>query len=324
MPKLTCLRGCPGSGKSTWAFEELKRTGNSVRVNRDSLREMLHGFDAKWSGAREKLTVNAERIIVMDALANGKNVIVDDTNLLGSGTSKWEDLARISGADFVVKDFTGVPIAECIQRDAQREGKARVGRGVIERMALFGGLIDLSSCDKVAIVDIDGTIANLDHRLHFIQAANTSQVYGSVSTKDWNGFFEALSDDTPFNKIIISVNNLKRMGFTVLLLSGRSAHTGHATVEWLQKYTIMFDHIFMRQTGVQRPDFEIKRELFNAMLHAGLRKDAIKIVIDDRESVCEVWRELGLPLVQVDRGSAIQIHPSAMRLAVEIGIPIRL
>ena len=282
---------------------------------------MLHGPDAKWSGAREKLTVNAERIIVMDALANGKNVIVDDTNLLGSGTARWQDLARISNADFTVKDFTIVPIAECIRRDALRAGKARVGRGVIERMALQAGLIDLSLYDRVAVVDIDGTLSCLDHRLSYLDE----------TPKNYDKFFDDVVLDSRFDSIWNAVRNLHSSGHTIIVLSGRTATCGYDTNEWLnsREYAtegvpaLPFSHLLMRRSGDRRPDNLAKRELMQMMFTAGFQKDAIKIIIDDRESVCEVWRELGLPLVQVDHGAAIQIHPNALKLAVEIGIPIK-
>ena len=168
MSHLTILRGLPGSGKTTFALAELKRTGNAIRVNRDELRIILHGPDAKWSGERERVTAAAETAIVRDALLNKKNVIIDDTNLLGSGTARWTELAA-SLATVHIEDFTKtVSIEECIARDRGRSGKARVGRGVIERMALQAGLIDLGGLNRVAIIDVDGTLSCLDHRLVYM------------------------------------------------------------------------------------------------------------------------------------------------------------
>ena len=40
------------------------------------------------------------------------------------------------------------------------------------------------------VCDIDGTIANLSHRLHFIQPEEGGK-------KDWDSFFAGVSDDEP-------------------------------------------------------------------------------------------------------------------------------
>jgi hypothetical protein len=57
------------------------------------------------------------------------------------------------------------------------------------------------------------------------------------------------------------------------------------------------------------------------MFKAGLRKEAIKYIIDDRESVCAVWRELDLPLIQVKEDHIIATHPSIWGQIPAIGIP---
>ena len=254
MPKLFILKGLPGSGKSTYALEELRRDGNTIRVNRDELRTMLHG-NLKWSGTREKATVAAEKAIVRDALLRGQHVIVDDTNLLGSGVKRWQEFAT-SDAHVEIVDFTDVSIATCIERDRLRTGTARVGRGVIERMALTSGLIDLSKHDKVAIVDVDGTLANLDHRLHFLER----------QPKDYDGFFKHVVYDEPIQSIVLAVRGLELSRHLVIILSGRPTTVGYGTEKWLLNADIPFQHLFMRQGGNHQPDNEVKYALMASML----------------------------------------------------------
>ena len=329
--KLIVLKGLPGSGKSTLAEERLKKDGNAVRVCRDDLRAMVHR-GLKWSGARERTVIDIETAIAFNALSAGKNVIVDDTNILGKGYHLWKDACetwRKLGKDieFEVVDFTPnsktpVTIQECIRRDSLRTGTARVGRGVIERMALFGELIDLSPFDKVAIVDIDGTLSCLDHRLKYIES----------TPKDYDKFFATVCFDGWFHSVWAAVRTLANTGHLIIVLSGRTASCGHATAEWLEfgnpreenkdGIPLPYDHLFMRQSGDKKPDHEAKREIFDAMLRAGLRKDSIKVVIDDRDSVCDLWRSLELPLIQVDRGKAIEIEASAIEISGEIGLTI--
>ena len=49
---------------------------------------------------------------------------------------------------------------------------------------------------KIVICDIDGTIANNDHRQHFLEGK-----------KDWDGFFSELYKDKPIFEIIDKVNS---------------------------------------------------------------------------------------------------------------------
>jgi hypothetical protein len=60
------------------------------------------------------------------------------------------------------------------------------------------------------------------------------------------------------------------------------------------------------------------------MIAAGLRKDAIKIVLDDRDSVCAVWRDLGLPLIQVKDGAAIEVQASTLHMLRDYCIPVNI
>jgi hypothetical protein len=51
--KLIITRGLPGSGKTTWARQQVR----FVRVNRDDLREMLHGGMLGTGWAEVQVTV---------------------------------------------------------------------------------------------------------------------------------------------------------------------------------------------------------------------------------------------------------------------------
>ena len=117
MATLTITRGLPGSGKTTWARQQ----GGAVRVNRDDLRRMLHGGAIGLGWAEVQVTV-AQRALIDALLRAGLNVICDDTNLRASVVRELRQLAGACGADVVVRDFTDVPLEECLRRDALRDG----------------------------------------------------------------------------------------------------------------------------------------------------------------------------------------------------------
>lgn len=132
--KLIATRGLPGCGKSTWAEQQvLANPANTVRVNRDLFRIMLH-FN-KWNKEAEKLTVAARNATLRILMNNCvETIICDDTNLDPEVMASLQYIASINGYAFEITDFTDVPLHVCIDRDANREGRARVGSEVILRM----------------------------------------------------------------------------------------------------------------------------------------------------------------------------------------------
>jgi predicted kinase len=136
-PALVIVQGLPGSGKTTFTETVLFRYPDTVRrVSRDHLRRML--FDSPYqpeSPDREAMVTAVQAAAVDLLLANGYVAIVDDTNLnrnhLASMVSRIGPIYR---SDIRIIDFTGIPVTECIQRDAERPEAERVGADVITGM----------------------------------------------------------------------------------------------------------------------------------------------------------------------------------------------
>lgn len=76
---LTCMRGYPGSGKSTKAREIAAATG-AVVVCRDDIRKMLHDNYFTGEKEREAEVTIAERAQVSAFLKAGVSVVVDATH----------------------------------------------------------------------------------------------------------------------------------------------------------------------------------------------------------------------------------------------------
>ena len=120
MPKLTITRGLPASGKSTWAREQLRTVAlRAARINRDDLRRTMHGGFSGAGWAERQVTV-AQHAAIAALLRSGVDVICDDTNLWSRVVRDLVDLAADCRAEFVVQDFTDVPVAVCIERDRLR------------------------------------------------------------------------------------------------------------------------------------------------------------------------------------------------------------
>ena len=280
MSKLILMQGLPASGKSTRAEQIMKESGNAVRLNRDLLRTMLH-FD-KWSGKNEGMTKDAERILAKEFLLENKVVIIDDTNLNPGTIESWKQLAKEFGASFEIQKVH-TDFYECIGLDMFRPNS--VGVDVIAQMARRYNLYPWNKAE--VIVDIDGTLSDLTHRLHF----------SKEPTKDWDKFFELVKDDSPRQEIIDQVKELSHT-YNIILVSGRPERCRQATLDWMNRHGVPVRLLFMRQDHDKRPDTEVKQDILNKYF----RKDLIKLVIDDRPSVIRMWRENGLEVMDVGTG----------------------
>lgn len=129
---LTICRGIPGSGKSTWAREQVRRSqGKTKRVNRDDLRAMID--DSRWSRTNEKHINFLREYVIGHYLDEGFSVVIDDTNCKTAYVkSLIEKFGRRPGLTVQVKVFD-TDLAVCLVRNGGREGAAYVPEDVIRR-----------------------------------------------------------------------------------------------------------------------------------------------------------------------------------------------
>lgn len=86
--KVYLLVGFLGSGKSTWARRHVQENPNTVIINRDALRTMFFGkYD--YLPAVEFLVRKCAYFIVEEAIYNGFDVIIDETNLSRAKRFGW-------------------------------------------------------------------------------------------------------------------------------------------------------------------------------------------------------------------------------------------
>jgi phosphoglycolate phosphatase-like HAD superfamily hydrolase len=140
----------------------------------------------------------------------------------------------------------------------------------------------------VVIVDLDGTVADLKHRLGYIK----------VKPKNYDAFFAGVYNDEVHRDIIFLVQALHDAGATIILASGRPEKTRENTERWLVEKAGLdcWVKLYMRQDNDFRPDDIVKLELLEQM-----RKDGYDPVmaIDDRQRVVDMWRAAGLRCLQV-------------------------
>lgn len=135
------------------------------------------------------------------------------------------------------------------------------------------------------IFDLDGTLANIDHRTHFVRGGK----------RDWKSFFAACADDLAVPHVVETFKAHLDAGHKVRIWSGRSDVVRAETEEWLQNVSgidpCYLQH--MRADGDNTPDVELKRYWLNQEYE---RPD---LVYDDRQRVVDMWRAEGVPCFQV-------------------------
>jgi hypothetical protein len=67
------------------------------------------------------------------------------------------------------------------------------------------------------------------------------------------------------------------------------------TEKWLAKHSVPHDFLYMRPLEDKRPDDVVKQEILDTLLP---KKELIEFVVDDRQSVVDMWRKNGLTVLQ--------------------------
>ncbi len=309
MTEFIITRGLPASGKTTWAkkwvahsYQPDSGLNSRARVNKDDIRKMLH--DSHFEKGVTEKQVNAARDAAITALLkSGVSVVNDDTNLPQRTAREMKKIADRTGAIFTVVDFTDVDLDVCIERDKIRWAESPVGEEVIREMhqrfikgkklplplpeepegdkTLWAPVVFNPFLREAIIVDIDGTVAIKGDR----------DIYDD----------SLLHLDTPNRPVVELVQRYAYNGMNVVFCSGRGDGCREATEAWLRKHVLdgAYFELHMRRQEDNRKDSQVKYELFDEFIRP---KYNISFVLDDRNQVVEMWRAIGLTVLQVAPG----------------------
>ena len=289
MSKIILLRGLPASGKSTWAKEFARVNPNVVRVSRDDLRaQMYPGSD--YRDIDEDLITGAETALVRAALRQDKTVVVDAMHLQQRYINRWQKLGypvqivefHTDEATLLVRNTNRdnrVPnhvIVDNYKKFVNKDGSLRKVSLKPEEYVIDYKYVPDNTKPTAVIVDIDGTLAHNDGHRSFY---DYSQVMG----------------DKPVWHVIDAANGLNTIHHTVVV-SGRKAECREDTEAWLIMHGVQYDEFYMRADGDDRADTVVKMEILRDKIAPEFEVIA---AIDDRPSVCEAWRKMGIPTFQV-------------------------
>lgn len=136
---------------------------------------------------------------------------------------------------------------------------------------------------KAIICDLDGTLALLGERSPF----DTDKAVD-----------DALN--TPVANVIEVYAHQTKFPIDLILISGREEKSRKITEDWLKKHKIThYKALYLRKNDDFRKDYVIKRQIYER--HIKDKYDVV-FVLEDRDQVVKMWREIGLTCFQVAYG----------------------
>lgn len=310
---LYIFRGLPGSGKSTRARKMQSTMGGRV-VERDAVRFMLSG---RYTNCDEKLVTEVQNTLIDQGLRMQENVFVSDMNLRNQYVVRLIQKAQAFGQPWEIVDMTDASVFNCKlrnesqeRRDAGKQVPEEVidtnyqkfikGRGFPLPVMFTGAMVEHTKTVRVPyvadkykpnaiIVDIDGTLAEMTDRGPFDE--------------------HLVKNDRLFENVAKMVEHAVTSGCFVIFMSGRTDGCEDDTADWLMEkmpfmignHTFIDWDLLMRRSVEDRgrPDDDVKYDLFNTHVRD---KFNVLYVIDDRDKVVKMWRDIGLTCAQVAYG----------------------
>jgi len=140
------------------------------------------------------------------------------------------------------------------------------------------------------VFDLDGTLADITHRIHHVRDGN----------RNWDQFFVECVDDRIVWEVVETLWAHEYLGHSVEIWSGRSAVVEQETSDWLHRAGIGRSLLTrMRPEGDYTPDHELKRAWLQQADRDDMRPD---VIYDDRKRVVDMWRKEGVKCFQVAPG----------------------
>ncbi|MFF7245835.1 hypothetical protein ACFZBU_18235 [Embleya sp. NPDC008237] len=137
----------------------------------------------------------------------------------------------------------------------------------------------------LAVFDLDGTVADTRHRLHFVESR----------PHDWTAFFAAAAQDAPLEEGV-ALAKASVETHEVVYVTGRPERCRRDTLDWLRRHGLPRGRLLMRADRDRRPARVAKPELLRELA----RGRTVGMVVDDDARVCEAYAAAGFPVVRAD------------------------
>jgi FMN phosphatase YigB (HAD superfamily) len=139
---------------------------------------------------------------------------------------------------------------------------------------------------NIVLFDIDNTLADMDHRLHYFKR----------DEMDWDEFEDQCIYDQPIMPTILVARAFKAFGKQVWCWSGRTERIRSQTEVWLRNNGVPFEQLLLRPkaVAVAEPTETTKLKWLTV---SPVPQDRVICAYDDDPRVVKVLREQGKILV---------------------------
>ena len=137
---------------------------------------------------------------------------------------------------------------------------------------------------NIVLFDIDNTLANMDHRLHYLDRGHV----------DWVEFENEAIYDQPIVETIKMAQACNALGLQVWCWSGRSERIRKVTEVWLKTNAVPYQQLLLTPVDNKTPMPLVKLRWLD---NAPVPRDRVICAYDDDPNVVNVLRERGKLLV---------------------------
>ncbi len=146
----------------------------------------------------------------------------------------------------------------------------------------------------IAVVDIDGVLADVRHRLKYLDRR----------PKDWGSFFRAAAQDPPLEVGLETVRRLAEV-YEIVYVSGRPEHCRRDTEQWFTRHQLPAGDLHLRPSDDRRPAKDVKLRILRRLQ----RRAPVAVLVDDDAAVLETARQAGFDVMPATwMGEAPELH----------------
>lgn len=138
---------------------------------------------------------------------------------------------------------------------------------------------------KCYIFDLDGTLADDQHRSHHV-----------TTHSDWDAYYAACPQDAPIEHVCEVARALYVRCYHIVIVTGRPETIRCETEAWLIAHGICWSELIMRQKSDRRPNSYLKSEAVHALRAKGYEP---LMAFEDLGPAVAAWRAAGVPCAQV-------------------------
>lgn len=288
MKQLILLVGPPGSGKTTLAhqIQGIDNENQYFRISQDEQgKRHLYNFQ--------------------EAIKDESNIIIDRMGFNVQQRDRYLKPAKEAGYKtkiIVLHESYNTCLERCLERKnhptikEEKDARSALNTFFSKYERVQDSEADIVErvwpkvkTDMAVICDLDGTLCNVDHRLHHFKDGK----------KNWKGFFEGIKDDevNPWCRDIL--NGLHKQDYIIVYASGRPDDYRKVTEEWLKLNNLEGSFLFMRNRHDSRKDSITKEIILDFEI---LTRFKPLFIIDDRQQVVDMWRKRGYTCLQCAPG----------------------